>query len=68
MKINPVEGSYTMQTQWNIGRQTDRQKDMTKLIVVFHSFAKVPEVKQGCLYLKCFNLRLKWKMKRAMVE
>jgi len=38
MKIRPVRAEL-----FNADRETDRQTDMTKLIVVFRNFAKAPK-------------------------
>jgi hypothetical protein len=43
MKIRPVESKSSMQTNEGTDTQTDRQTDMTKLVVTFHSFANSPK-------------------------
>jgi hypothetical protein len=42
VQIRPVEAYVLHADEW-IDRQTDRQTDMTKLIVAFRSFANAPK-------------------------
>jgi len=39
---------------WTVGRQTDRQTDMKKLIVTFHNFAYMPK---NCMFFHTLKIQ-----------
>ena len=54
MKIHPAGADLSHVDGWTNGQtdgetQTDKQMDMTKLIVAFHNFVNTPNEKEHCL-------------------